>query len=226
MILAVHQPNFMPWQGYFRKMKDCDVFVLMDTVQFVKRHICNRNKIKNSQGVAQWLGVSVSSDKGRDVSFLELELDYTQKWQSKALNSIKHAYGKTDYFDDYYPRIEEILLTEFPNLAALNIHLIELFREILEINTPLKRMSGMPPDLGSKSEQIIKICQIVGADQYLSGQGAKKYNDQEAFDKAGIKLLYQEYEPPQYSQLGTDFVSHLSVLDLIFNQGPNSKNYI
>ncbi len=226
MVLAVHQPNFMPWQGYFHKMKQSDVFVLMDTVQFVKRHICNRNKIKNSQGEAQWLGVSVSSAKGRDVSFIELEIDYGQKWQSKALNSLKHAYGKAPHFEPYYSEIEKILLTQYPNLAALNIALIEYFKELFEIETPLKKMSDMPGNLGAKSEQIINICKLENADVYLSGQGAKKYNDQAMYDAAGIELQYMEYEPPVYPQIGEKFISHLSVLDLVFNQGPESKKFV
>lgn len=226
MVLSVHQPNFMPWQGYFYKMKQSDLFVIMDTVQYVKRHICNRNKIKNSQGEAQWLGVSVSSAKGRDVSFIELEIDYSQKWQSKALASLKHAYGKAPFFDQYYPEIESILLSEFPNLAELNIALIQYFMGVFEINTPLKRMSEMPGNLGSKSEQIINICKLENADVYLSGQGAKKYNDQAMYNEAGIELRYIEYSPPSYNQAGGDFISHLSVLDLVFNIGPESKNFI
>ncbi|WP_421754467.1 WbqC family protein [Croceimicrobium sp.] len=226
MILAVHQPNFMPWQGYFKKMKDCDQYILMDTVQYVHRHICNRNKFKNSQGEAQWLGVSVSHSKGRDVSFIELAIDYSQKWQSKALNSLKHAYGKAPYFDQYYPQIEKILLTEYPNLAALNIEIIEFFRGVLKIDTPMQRMSNLPGDLGTKSEQIINLCKIVGADQYLSGQGAKKYNDLEAYQAANIELLYQEYEPPVYKQMGDEFISHLSVIDLIMCEGDNAGDFI
>ncbi len=226
MILAVHQPNFLPWQGYFHKMKKADVFILMDTVQFVRRHICNRNKIKNSQGDAQWLGVSVSSAKGRDVSFIELEIDYSQKWQSKALASLQHAYGKAPFFDKYYPELESLLLQEFPNLAALNIALIEFLRSVLAINTPLKKMSDLSGNLGQKSELIINLCKIVEADTYLSGQGAKKYNDPEAYEQAGIELIYQDYTPSTYPQMGESFISHLSVIDLIFNCGPESKNYI
>lgn len=226
MILSVHQPNFAPWLGYFHKMKQSDVFVFMDTVQFVKRHICNRNKIKNSQGEAQWLTVPVRSDQGREVSFLELGVNYEQKWQDKAVQTLRHAYGKAPYFQTYFPRIEELIRTEFPNLAELNIAWITFLARHLDVHPQLERMKDLPGNLGSKSEQIINICRHFGADVYLSGQGARKYNDAEAFAQAGIALRYQEFKHPEYTQLGPGFTSHLSALDLLFNCGPESPQYV
>jgi hypothetical protein len=226
MTLSVHQPNFAPWLGYFHKMKQSDVFVFMDTVQFVKRHICNRQKIKNSQEEAQWITVAVSSKKGQDVSFLELEVNYEQKWQDKMVNTLRHAYGKAPYFQTYFPRVEELIRTEFPNLAELNIALITFLARHFDVHPRLERMSDIPGDLGTKSEQIIKVCQHYGADVYLSGQGAKSYNDAEAYQAAGIELRYTDFKHPTYPQVGAHFISHLSGLDLLFNCGPESPQYI
>lgn len=226
MILSVHQPNFAPWLGYFHKMKQSDVFVFMDTVQFVKRHICNRNKIKNSQGEPQWLTVPVRGDQGQDVSFLELGVNYEQKWQDKAVQTLRHAYGKAPYFQTYFPKVEELIRTEFPNLAELNIAWVTFLARHLDVHPRLERMKDLPGNLGTKSEQIINICKHFGADVYLSGQGASKYNDAEAFETVGIELRYQEFQHPEYPQLGESFTSHLSAIDLLFNCGPESPQYV
>ncbi len=223
--VAVHQPNFAPWLGYFDKMKKVDTFILMDTVQYVRRHICNRNKIKNSQGEAQWLTVPVKS-QSREDNFLETRVAYEQKFPEKALQTLEHAYKKSPWFEQYFPALEALLSKPWDNLADLNIALIQWLKEILGIETKLVRMRDLPGDLGQKSEQIIALCRLTGGDYYLSGRGARAYNDPEAFAAAGIALAYQEFEHPVYPQMGKEFVSHLSALDLIFNCGPESPRYL
>ncbi len=227
MTVAIHQPNFLPWLGYFDKIKKADHFVFLDDVAFVKGHICNRNKIKTQEGEARWLTVPVNHKKGLSVNFNELELSSDPKWRPKIINILRGNYSKAPFFKDYIDDFEKIIKQKaHRTLADLNIELIKHFCYLLEIDTDFSRSSIIEEDLGAKNERNINIVRHAGGDVYLSGQGAKKYNDPEAYEKAGIKLEYQEFEHPEYPQVGEEFVPNLCVLDLIFNCGPESKNYL
>lgn len=225
-IIAIHQPNFLPWLGYFYKIKQADIFVILDNVQYTKNSICNRNKIKNQQGEAAWITVPVLTSKGLNQNFNQIEIDYKQKWQKKIVRTIEQTYKKTPFFTLYFDELKGILEKEYPNLSKLNINLIKYINNKLDIKTPVYTASEIDKDFGTKTDLVIGICKHFEINNYLSGQGAKKYNEPEKFDKEKINLLYQEFEHPEYPQLKEPFVSHLSVIDLLFNCGDESKNYI
>ncbi len=227
MKIAIHQPNFLPWLGYFDKIKQADHFVFLDDVAFVKGHVCNRNKIKTQEGEEKWLTVPVNHKKGLQVNINELELSYDPKWRGKMINLLRGNYARAPYFKEYISDFESVLFDdEHQTLADLNISFIKHYCKLLGIDTPFSRSSEVQEDLGTKNDRNLNLVLHHGGNAYLSGQGAKKYNDPEMYEAAGIELLYQEYDPPVYQQIGAEFVSHLSVLDLIFNVGPESGSYI
>ncbi len=224
--VAIHQPNFLPWLGFFDKAAKADVFVLIDDVQFVKGHICNRNKIKNNQSEAVWITVPVSHRKGADINFNELPIDYSQNWGISIINQIRGSYGGAAYFDKYMDLLSHYLVDqEYPSLGALNIDLIRFCCRELGIDTQIEVASELGKDFGSNNDLNIGICKHFNADVYLSGQGAKKYNDEELFKAEGLTLKYQQFEHPEYHQLFKGFIPKLSVIDLLLNEGPEAARF-
>jgi hypothetical protein len=226
MVIGIHQPNFIPWLGFFYKIYSSDIFVLIDNVQFVKGSICNRNKIKNNVGDAVWITIPVKHSKGLMVNFNELEIGYEQKWQIKMQNQFTAAYQKAPYFNNYIDEIDSILLSKYQSLAEINIYLIKYFCKVLDVNTPIYIASELKQEFGQSNYLNLNITKYFGGDTYLSGQGAKKYNDEELFKTNNIKLIYSEYNHPTYPQINGKFISHLSIIDLLFNCGPESREIL
>lgn len=226
MIVAIHQPNFLPWLGFFDKIAKADLFVLLDTVQFVKGHICNRNKIKNNKAEGTWITVSVSSKKGSVINFNELPVSYDQNWGQKIINQIRGSYGGAPFFDRYISSLTELMVyKQYSSLAELNITLIKFCCNELSIQTNLEIASEIPHKFGQKNDLNLEICKYFGADSYLSGQGAKKYNDESLFRGNNINLLYQQFDHPVYNQLFGEFLPNLSIIDLLINEGPNAGRF-
>lgn len=226
MIIAIHQPNFLPWLGYFYKILNADIFVIIDNVQFVKNSICNRNKIKDPNGNPFWITVPVRRSKGLMINFNELEINYAPNWQKKIIKQIESAYHKTLYFKSYFSEFENIIKEEYVNLAQLNIILIKQACSILQINTPIYISSETGIDFGKKNEMLVNITNYFEGTVYFSGRGAKKYNDEELFKKNNIELRYTDFQHPVYSQIGNKFIPNLSIIDLLFNCGEKSGSVL
>lgn len=218
MIVGIHQPNYLPWLGYFYKIAKSDVFVFLDNVPYTKNSIINRNKIKTQHG-AMWLTVSVLT-KGRYGQLInEVEINNNIHWSKTHWKTICTNYVKAPYFQEYMSLFESVYQREWRKIADLNETLIRLICEILSIKS-VKVIRASELDVSGKStELLINICKAVGADTYLSGFGGKKYMDEKLFEKNGIKLKYYEVQHPIYKQLWADFIPNLSVIDLLFNEG-------
>ena len=221
-IISIHQPNFIPWLGFFYKIYKSDIFVLLDNVQFPKESAAARNYIKGKNGGKVLLSVSVKKSDGAFQNYNEIELDYTTKWNSKHLNQIKDAYIKSPYFNQYFPEFEAILKTKFSNLAELNITIIKWVLKHLEINTEIELASQFDNGgFGKKNDRNLNICLHFDANIYLSGIGAKQYNNENLYKESKVELQYLDYTPATYSQINGDgFIPNLSVLDALFNCGP------
>ena len=219
MIVSIHQPNFLPWPGYFNKIANSDLFVIIDNVQYVKGHIVNRNKIKDNKGEANWLTIPVKISKGSEQLINEIEIDYSHKWQHKNLNRLRSYYEKSKFFGKYFSILEQYFHKQYSNLAEFNIELIRYICSELKINTPIYIASELDRDFGERNYLNLNICKYFKADTYLSGIGAKKYNDENMFKENAIKLQYQEFTAPVYPQLHGEFISNLSIIDLILNCG-------
>ena len=225
MKIAIHQPNYIPWIGYFDKMAKSDIFVLFDDVQFPRgKEFANRNRIKTPQG-ALWLTVPVKN-KGSILKINEIEINNDIDWNIKHQKTIKTFYTNSPFFHEYEQKFENILLDKWTKLCNLNVELIKLIVSILKIDTKLVFSSELKAE-GEGTEKILNILKLLDANEYLTthGPGAQRYLDEDIFRKNSIKLLFHDFKHPVYSQLFGEFIPNLSICDLLFNVCPSSKEY-
>ena len=223
--VAIMQPTYLPWLGYFDMMDQSDVFVLLDSVQFDKRSWQQRNRVKTPNGEL-FLTVPVFS-KGKYIQKIgEVEIDTGSGFQEKHIKTIEHSYAKAPYFAEYAEGLATILNKKHRYLVELTAEFIAWLKEILGIQSELV-FSSSSATQGSKVELLVSICQQLGADRYISPPGSKTYIEaNNLFAAHDIELCYHDYQHPTYRQLFGSFVSHLSVLDLLFNQGEQSMPII
>jgi hypothetical protein len=224
MIVSVHQPQYLPWLGYFDKICKSDTFVFLDNVQYKEREFQNRNKIRTKDGWI-WMTVPViSKGQGRQ-NISEVRIDNEIDWQRKHLGSIRSNYAQADFFDKYYQLIEGILAKKHDYLKDLNIEITRSILEELSIDTAISFESDLKITTIS-SARIVEICKKLSADTYLSGSGGRDYIDEQLFEEAGVKLVYQEYKHPEYKQCYDPFEPYMSIVDLLFNHGKASREIL
>lgn len=228
MIVCGHQPNFLPYPGFFHKMMNCDRFVYVDNVEFVGRGPfgwIHRNKIRITNKDEHWLTVPVYQKGKFHQNINEVEIANEENWQDKHWKSIYYNYKDTPHFDDYADELEAIYDREWEKLADLNIRLLEFFCDALDIDVPRCRSSeeGLT---GESTQLIINLTQHFDGDTYLSGQHGRDYLDRSLIEDSGIKVVFQDFDSPDYEQPYQDFVPNLSTLDLLFNCGPESRSLI
>ena len=224
MRVTILQPSYLPWLGFFEQMHRSDQFVLYDDVQFTRRDWRNRNRIRVQEG-SVWLTVPVIQKNKYEQSLLETKIDNSTSWKRKHLESIRCHYSKTPFFDLYFPWCEKTFNREWDFLLDLSLETIQYLKGELKINTPLLRSSELG-ESGNKSERLISICKQLGATQYLSGESAKNYISEKDFSDQGIGLEYQNYQHPEYPQRYEGFVPFLSTIDLLFNCGDKSMEFL
>jgi len=226
MRIAIHQPNYLPWCGYFYKMGQVDLFVILDDCSFTKSGVTHRVRIRTPQGIC-WLTVPVGK---REVPIVTLSPDPLQDWGMRQWNIIKNSYSKAAFWSEIAGWLKPLLKTRWQTLVDLNLEALNEVAGLLEIGTPMVRTSEFPEGLkralGSGSVRNLGICQYLGAKTYVSGQGARDYNDEQAFASAGIRLEYVQFNHPVYPQLGEGFIPELSIIDLLFNCGPKSRQVL
>jgi hypothetical protein len=218
--IAIHQPNYFPWLGYFAKIARADVFVLLDDVRFQRGNatsITNRTKVKTRQG-PQWLTVPVT--RGGSSLIRDVTIDYQRNWVKKHLDTLRFTYARSPFFSEVHGLVEETLAHRPEGLATLNELGIRAVCGLLTIATPIVLSSSLGLDAGDKNLRIVEICRALGATVYLSGAGARRYNDEAMFAAHGVALEYNRFEHPVYPQLHGPFVPGLSALDALFNRGP------
>ena len=230
MIVAAHQPNFIPWLGYFDKMRKADLFITVDHVQLERQSYQNRVRIKTGAG-PRWITVPVVQES-RAERIMDKRIDNSRRgrfqWTRKMFLTLKYAYESAPFFRSYEPAVREIFDARWERLSDLNARFIELCRGALGVRTPMLNSSALRIN-GSKSEMILNMCREVGAEAYLSGSGASRgYLDLAAFERAGIRVIWQDFAHPRYRQYPAcrEFVPKLSALDLIFNCGPESREIL
>ncbi len=220
MIVAIHQPQYLPWVPYFDKLDAADTFVYLDNVAYNRRGVQNRNQIKTPHG-AHWLTVPVHVHRGQLIQEVTLT---GEKWVSKHAQGIAHHYARAAHRALYESDFAPLYRRPWTHLAELNIAMTEAMRGVLGITTPAQRASELGVS-GGNNALLIDICRALGADVYLSGQGAKAYLDLDAFRAAGIRVVFQRYANQPYRQCfpKAGFVPDLSALDLILNEGPAAR---
>jgi hypothetical protein len=224
MKVAIHQPQYLPWLGYFDKIDQADCFVLLDDVQFKKNEWQNRNKIKTAAGW-QWLTVPVLHRFPQRIC--EVRINRTDPWSRKHLQALTSNYSSAPFFDLHRPFFEEIYGREWTLLVDLNVVAITYLAETLGIRTKLVMASSLPvPAELEATDRLISICQAVGANTYLSGVGGREYLDLAPFEEAGIGVLFQAFQTRPYPQRFGAFVADLSIVDLLFNCNDQSLQII
>ena len=227
--IAIMQPGYLPWIGLFELMHRSDIFFIYDTVKFTKNDWRNRNRIKTANGPL-WLTVPANSSGEPLLS--DILIDNTTAWRKKHLKSIELNYGKSEYFNKYFPGVEKILSKEWYKLNELNLAFIKFLADSFNIKYKLKLASEMPErrdlDTLKKVERLIKICKISKADIFYEAAGGKGYleNEIKNFEAEGIKLIFQNMEIIPYRQLHGEFIPCLSALDLLMNEGENGREII
>jgi hypothetical protein len=224
-ILTAHQPVYLPWLGLFHKIALADTFVSFNRVQYLPKDWNNRNKIKTQAG-SIWLTVPVLSKGYLDKPLNEIEINNNVPWRRKHWKSICQNYKKAPYFDDYASFFESVYSRDWQYLAELNDFMLVWFLTALQIDVEFLQASDYDYK-GKKSELVLDMCKTHQADVYIFGSMGKDYADIKAFNDADIKIIFQEYNHPVYSQLYGKFAPfHLSVLDLLFNHGQASKDIL
>jgi hypothetical protein len=228
MKIAIAQPTYLPWLGYFDLMDQVDCFVILDSVQFEKQSWQQRNRIKTPSGL-QWLTVPVIFRGRLGQRIQEVEIR-TADFARKHLRAIELNYRRSPHFDLYFPQLLESLRTDESaclTLVDLNLRLIEWLRGLLGIRTRMARSSDLAED-GRRCELLVNLCRRLQADFYLSPLGSAGYllEDLGKFSDHGIVVAFHHYEHPQYRQLFLPFCPYASVLDLLFNEGDGAMEII
>lgn len=226
MKIAINQPTYLPWMGYFDLIDQVDLFVILDNVQFVKQSWQQRNRIRTGNGL-QWLTVPVAFRGRLGQLIKEVEIRDSD-FARNHIRAIELAYARSPFFSQYFPslseRIEEL---RKGLLLDLNLGLIRWALEILKIETPLVRASTLGVH-GKRTELLANICEVLGANEYLSPLGSAEYllAEQNVLCQRRVDVAFQNYHHPQYHQVFTPFEPFTSVIDVIFNCGDQSPAII
>ena len=216
MRVAIHQPHYLPWLGYFAKWAAADVFVMLDTVQYEKNGFQNRNRIKTRTG-PQWLTVPVHAPLGTPID--QVTIDTSQPWRARHWRAIEHAYARAPSFERYRPSLAELYEREWSQLAPLARASGEWIAAALGVSTPVRLASELAVRETDPTERLVALCQALGGTTYLAGRAGARYTDRDRFRRAGIAVLEQHYTHPVYAQVHGEFVPFLSALDLLLTHG-------
>jgi RimJ/RimL family protein N-acetyltransferase len=225
--VAIAQPTYLPWLGYFDLIDQVDHFIFLDSVQFEKQSWQQRNRIKAPTGL-QWLNVPVVVRGRSGQRIKDVEIREPNFWHNH-LKAIELSYRRSAFFSQYFPELSEMLQRCRPGqlLSELNIELIVWFCKILGLQTPMICSSSMNQD-GRRTTLLVNLCRSLNADSYLSPIGSANYliADLPQFKEAEIEVYFQHYDHPEYSQLFPPFCPYASTLDLVFNEGPRAMEII
>ena len=217
MRVAIHQPNYIPYLGYFHQIHNSDIFVFLDNVTYTKNNYTNRNRIKTPDGWC-WLTVPVVNKKILETPISKVKIDNSTNWYKKHRNSIKFNYGRAPHFEEYKNFIDDIYCSSWGALADLNKYSIKTICGLLGINGTFVNASELDVD-GAGTDLLVNICEALGADTYFSGRDGRFYLDCQRFEQRGIKVVFQGFPAPTYPQLFGAFVPNLSVIDYLLNDG-------
>lgn len=224
---VVLQPSYIPWRGYFDLIRQADVFVFYDDVQYDKHGWRNRNRIKTSTGT-QWLTIPVLSkgiiEKGALIS--AVSCDSRVDWRRKHLEQLRHAYRKAPYFSETFAFLTELYASvKGDALCDFTIETTIAIARHLGFMTPFIRSSSLNVT-GSKNERLLQTLAAVEARRYISGPSARAYISEEAFAAQDVTLEYASYDYEPYEQLHPPYDPRVSIVDLLFMQGQNARAYI
>lgn len=223
--IAIVQSNYIPWKGYFDLIRSVDEFIVLDDVQYTKRDWRNRNQIKSPSGLL-WLTIPVKV-AGRYHQAINETVTVEDNWRKQHWQSIVSNYSRSPYFEEYSKKFEPFYRADSENfLSRINRHLMEIVCGILEIKTKLSWSTDYEL-LTGRNERLLSLCLQAGASEYVSGPSAQSYLDIDSFRKAGVNVTFFNYAGyPEYRQSFGKFEHAVSIIDLIFNEGPKAVNFL
>jgi hypothetical protein len=229
MILAGHQPEYLPYIGFFYKVARADKFIFVDHVRYLKKSFQNRNKIRTAPGSSgwTWLTVPVITKGRRFQKICEVEIDNSTRWGEKHWKTIYFNYKSAPYFNDYKDFFEQLYSKRWNKLTDLNQTIIGYLFFQLEIKIPIYKSSDYD-FTGAKTDLLIEMCDRLNADTYFSGVGAKisGYVEEEKFKERGLSHIFSDFKHPDYTQRFKPFIPNLSIIDILFNCGAESIKII
>ncbi len=223
MIVTAHQPEFMSYVGYFDKICKADKLVVLDSVAYRKNYFQNRNQIlgKDAQ---KWITIPVQK-YSLGTRIADIKINHDLHWQKKMITTIKQSYAKANFFDQYFPKLEKLLIQKDEYLWQYNLRFLDFF--LNELGIDIQKIMSSSLDLQeSKDKMVLELCVKTKADTYVAGISGKDYLNENDFKKAGVKLYHHDYIQKPYKQFKHKFVPYMSVLDLLMHEGSQSKNYI
>jgi len=221
--VAIHQVNYLPWLGFFNKISKVDCFVLLDTADYSKNNVINRNKIKVTNGAA-YLTIPIEHKFFRKPLF-DVDLPKNRDWAKKHWKTIEINYYKANFFNSYSDFFKDIYKNLPEKLVELNEKIIRFLLKEFKIDVDIIKASelGISQEL-KKTDLLLDILKKVHATSYLSGSGGKGYLEEEKF--TDIELKYLNFKHPSYKQMHGDFIEGLAAIDLLFNEGSSSEKYV
>jgi hypothetical protein len=226
MLCGIHQPQFIPWIGYFNKIAIADRFVLLDNVQYKKNEYQNRNRIRTAQGW-MWLTVPVSFRFGDTLQQTAVADD--PRWRRKTEQALKTNYSAAPFFASCAEPFIQLIHQPWPSLAELNSAVVRWMCGVFKLHTPLENASDLEPLPQEPTERLAALCEKTGCDAYLSGKDGPHYMDLSVFEARNLGLKLQHFEHPEYPQQFAErggFEPFMSALDLLFNLGPEESSAI
>ena len=226
MKVAIHQPHYLPWLGYFAKWAAADLFVFLDTVQYEKNGWQNRNRIKTHDG-PRWLTVPIHARLGTTIC--DVTIDAGQPWRPRHFRAIDNAYAGAPSWPRHRDALQRFYEREWERLAPLAVESARWLAGALGVSIPTRLASelaiadGSPPDATAR---LVAICRAVGADTYLAGRDGALYLDARQFASAGITVATQRYDHPTYAQRHGEFAPFLSALDLLLMHGDGALDIL
>lgn len=225
--IAIMQPTFLPWPGYFDLIDQADEFVFLDTVQFQVQSWQQRNRLIGPSGL-EWITVPVRKSGRFGQTIAEAEIAFSM-FPRKQIRTIQHRYAKAPFFRQYWDEMQEILLfsLKYSSISELNIKLIQWMLKSFKIHSKLHLASDLNIT-GGRPQRLVSIVRSLDAECYLSPPSSVEYlrEDKDVFDNAGIEIIFQNYVPKEYKQRNDSFIAGASAIDLLFNMGPKSLEII
>lgn len=222
MIVSIHQPHFLPWLGYWNKVLSSDVFVWLDSVQYRKNYYQNRTLIKNVNGKPLWLTLPVHAHLGTRISEVTIA---DPDWQTRIWRTAEQCYGKTPFFQRSWPPIAEAMTRASQTLNDVNARAFHAVLDLLGAgDLRVTPVDSLPVSSTDPTERLVEACRALGAKRYIAGRGGRNYLRVEEFDRAGIEVIWQDFDPLRvvYEQGEGPFLPGLSVIDSLFHVGPSA----
>lgn len=219
-IVSIHQPNYIPWLGYFYKIAQSDIFVFLDDVQFSNQGMQNYHYIKTPQGPFR-LKIPVNKSFGDNIN--QVLTNESIEWKQKHLKILESNYKRAKHFYEVFQDVEHLLSVEYCDIAMLNRTIIEFICSKFGIKTDFINSSELNLN-SSREEKILDICSALDCRIYYSGTGARAYQNEENFAKRRIELKYSQFQAFEYPQLWGPFQSNVTVVDYLMNCGYDWAN--